>query len=318
MNDTGPNKKRSGEFVAAALTRRLAGPQTLAQWHELFPDEASCRQYLAGLRWAGGFECPHCAYAERADVSARWLFRCSACGVVCSPATGTAFDHSPLPLRTWLRGIWEIVRSDKGADPAAIARVMPSAREDLVRAWLMQLRHVYRRRRQDELLRGVVEVAKVPIEVALGSRPESQMASCMIAVAVEVRGGDLAGRTRVQRLSLGTLTSFVQAVVAPGSCVRTDAGPGYHQLRQSGYGHVVSLRPDGASMQHARQVAAILRLWMWSSNAIEQAWLDYYLAEFAFRLDARLQHTVNDRAALFNSILRLTLKQPPRSVSVVA
>jgi hypothetical protein len=300
-------KKRSGEFLNADMLVRLSGPQTLAQWHELFPDEASCRRYLAALRWPGGFACPTCEHAAAADVSQRALMRCSACGTVCSPTTGTALDDVRLPLRAWFRAIWEIARTESGADPAAIARVLPLPREDFVWGWLTRLRDVYRLmwRRQ---LHGVVEVAKVPVEV-LAHRGSSH---CMVAVAAEDRGSGLCGRIRVERLvtvDRGSITSFVQRAVAPGSCVRTTNWSGYSRLRSRGYGHIVALTADGSErLQHAAQIASLLRLWLRGTKTVTHARLDYYLDEFTYRLGIRLEDAANDRAALFNGILRLAVQ----------
>ena len=56
---------------------------------------------------------------------------------------------------------------------------------------------------------------------------------------------------------------------------------------------------------HARQVASLLRLWLWASRPVQLGRLDPYLDEFAFRFDANLRFAAHDRASRFDAVLRL-------------
>ena len=305
----GPSaKKRSGEHLIQALVARLRGPTSREHLDSMFPDEAACRTYLAALRWPDGFECPHCGSREGADASARGLLRCPHCAVVCSPTVHTLLETSPLPLRTWFQAIWGVVGREQGASPLAVGQLLP--RGDLVWGWLANLRAIYRQSWREQLC-GVVEVARVPVDVALGpSRDRRHMGHTVVVVAVEVKGSD-GGRVRIQRLGqvdAASMEGFVSRAVARGSTVRTSAWRGYGRLRALGYGHLRSLAPDGndeAEMRHAQQIASVLRLWLWTSDALELERLDYYLEEFAFRLNVRFRWPKSHPGSLFNEILRL-------------
>src|SRR5919112_5279156 len=102
----------------------LAEIKTVAEMIEAFRDEEACRRLLEALVWPSGRLCPACgcrrsiALAGR-DVGRRarpGLYQCSnsACRLQFTVTTRTPLHGTKLPLRTWLRGAWFILQSDKG------------------------------------------------------------------------------------------------------------------------------------------------------------------------------------------------------------
>jgi hypothetical protein len=81
---------------------------------------------------------------------------------VSSPTTGTALEHGDIPLPRVLAAIWWLARHESGADPEGVAHALGSSTEAAWR-WLRSLRDVYRVMWRDQL-RGVIELAKVPLE----------------------------------------------------------------------------------------------------------------------------------------------------------
>ncbi|MBM4351634.1 MAG: transposase, partial [Deltaproteobacteria bacterium] len=68
----------------------LAWRIILAQFEERFTSEVACLEYLASLRWPGGFVCPRCG-ANQAWRTKRWLWYCRNCGTQTSVTAGTIF-----------------------------------------------------------------------------------------------------------------------------------------------------------------------------------------------------------------------------------
>lgn len=304
--------KRSGQFLAENLSQRLRGPRTLADFKRLFVDDSSCRLYLTALRWPDGFVCPHCEDAAHAEATAHGLLSCTSCGVVCTPTTGTSLDRSPLPLTAWLRAIWELVSSESGADVRKLQGVLPVLRRELVVSWLRALQDVFEKIWR-EPLDGVVEIAKVPVEVIVrNERGRGRTRHAMVAIAVQKSGdGGLGVRVRaLPKVDDQAMLSFVRSAVAEGSTICTSAWRGYAKLSELGYEHVIAGEPDGDpdALTTIQQVATLLRVWLWSTHAIELDLLNYYLAEFTFRYTVRLHADTPDRDALFNALLELALE----------
>ena len=101
-------------------------PRTYQEFRSWFPEEATCREYLAGLRW------PHGVLVSR--LRQRWLLADGhrvvdvrvSCGLKTSATAGTIFHRSHTPLSTWFAAVW-FVTSQKnrgvGAGFAGRSRV---------------------------------------------------------------------------------------------------------------------------------------------------------------------------------------------------
>ena len=105
---------------------RNSWPQTWREVQERFGTEQACQDFLAELRWGGGFSCPRCN-GRRAWRTARGLYFCQKCHRQTSVQAGTLFQKSRIPLQTWFRAIWEIA-SNPGAITAEALQKMLGAR----------------------------------------------------------------------------------------------------------------------------------------------------------------------------------------------
>ena len=50
--------------MVANPVRGIDYPGTYQQLLAWFPDDPACLDYLAGLRWPGGFSCPACGHDQ--------------------------------------------------------------------------------------------------------------------------------------------------------------------------------------------------------------------------------------------------------------
>src|SRR5437870_4782303 len=93
---------------------------TLAQLMARFPDEQTCREHLQALRWPDGkVHCPRCGLSLKVyKVSVRpWSWVCKNCdkrGYRFSLTTGTVFENTKYPLRTWFQVLYLMLQSKKG------------------------------------------------------------------------------------------------------------------------------------------------------------------------------------------------------------
>lgn len=217
-------------------------------------------------------------------------------------------------MSCWLRGIWELVSHESGANTERLRKLLPGSDPELVLEWLDAVQLIFDKP-WSEPLTGLVELAKVPIELVVQDhRGRATSRHGMVAIAVEAKPRGELGAVRVRRLPRvdpQTMLGFVRSAVAPKTCIRTGPWRGYTSLRQRGYGHIVATRAEGDdAMTLVQQVASLLRLWLWSTRAVGMDRLDYYLSEFTFRFNARLHYAASDRTAMFDDILRLALDVP--------
>src|ERR1700676_2036595 len=260
-------------------------PKTLLELERRFSCEDTCAEYLAALRWPGGWVCPRCAGTDAWLVRRnRWL--CGCCRHEMSVTAGTVFQDSYLPLTIWFRAMWQITSQKNGISALGLQRVLGLG--SYKTAWM--LLHKLRRamvRPGRERLQGAVEVDEAywgaPEEGAVGRLTEDK---ALIAVAVE-EDRDGIGRIRLHRipnLTRATLHDFIAQSIEPGSTVRTDGLPAYLDL--VGYVHDRKGERDQQKgeplLPRLHRVIPLFKRWLIGTHqgAIGHDHLDDYLNEF--------------------------------------
>jgi transposase-like protein len=143
---------------------RFVRQMTLADFDRMFPGEESCWTYLYGRRWPVGVRCPRCfnehVYASKARP---WHWQCKQCGkdnrspYRFSLKTGTIFEETKKPLRTWFEVLHLMLTSKKGISAAQIHRLIGSGSYET--AWYMCMRLRAAMKDPDfKKLMGIVEV----------------------------------------------------------------------------------------------------------------------------------------------------------------
>ena len=201
-------------------------PKTLLELERRFSCEDTCAEYLAALRWPGGWVCPRCAGTEAWSIRRnRWL--CGFCRHEMSVTAGTVFQDSHLPLTIWFRAMWQITSQKNGISALGLQRVLGLGSYKTAWAMLHKLRRAMVRPGRDRL-DGVVEVDETywggEETGAIGRRTEIK---ALIIVAAQEDGKGI-GRIRLRsipNLTKATLHGFIVEAITPGSTVRTDGLP---------------------------------------------------------------------------------------------
>lgn len=287
------------------------------EFHEFFPDEASCRQYLERLRWPHGFVCPTCGQAGPWWRSARGLYVCWGCRSQASLTAGTLFEKTRKPLRHWFLAAWEVTSTKYGASALGLQQTLGLGSYRTAWAWLHKLRRAMVRPGRDQL-DGEVEVDEAyvgGVEEGVSGRETQEKA--IVAVAAEIRGHGI-GRIRlrvVPDVTGSALLPFIQEVVSPGCGVVTDGWRAYLGLTALGYRHRIYKIMHSSKHAHellprVHRVAALLKRWLLGTHqgAISNEHLPYYLDEFTFRFNRR---TSKARGLLFHRLLAQAVRTDP-------
>ena len=295
-------------------------PATFQQLRSWFPDDDACGEYLARLRWPGGFVCPHCDSAESWRTSSG-LWLCVKCRRKTSVTAGTILHRSRLPLTDWFAAVWFVTSQKNGVSALGLQRVLGFGSYQTAWAWLHKLRRAMVRPDRDDL-EGLVEVD----ETLVGAREFGRKTAgrgttnkAVVVIAVEMLNDQhRLGRVRLRHLrevSAASLCGFVAEVVTPGARVRTDGWNVYARLTADGYRHEVvnvvrSGDPAHVAMPGVHRVASLLKRWLAGTlhYGNSHAHLDYYLDEFTFRFNRRAAH---HRGLLFDRLLQQATHTDP-------
>jgi ISXO2-like transposase domain/Transposase zinc-ribbon domain len=306
-------------FADVLQWEHLPFPKSLRDFQRLFPDDDACARYLEGAKWPKGFVCPHCGEkGEPFRLATRTsVLTCRACRKQTSLTVGTVMQRTHTPLTTWFWAAYLVSSMTPGLSAVQFQRQLGLSRYETAFQILHKLRAGMVRPNRDpigaNLARGDhVEVDETYIGGAVRGEGRGVHADdkTLVIAAVEVRtrpakkgdkpmrrGGRYAGRLRLEiapNRGERALCGFVEAAVAPGAMVVTDAAPAYASLGKRGYAHLPVVEggnPDVAEeyLPVVHLVFSNLKAWLQGTHhgRVEPKHLQTYLNEFAFRFNRR-------------------------------
>lgn len=264
------------------------------EFEKQFATEEACKLYLEQLRWPEGFACPRCGGRE-AWKTGRGLWLCVRCRRQTSVTVGTIFERSRLPLLLWFRAMWHVTNQKNGASALTIQRLLGLGSYQTAWAWLHKLRRAMVRPGRDRL-EGLVEVDESYIGGERpGKRGRGARGKALVLLAVQLQRGNQIGRIRLAQVSDASgpsLLAAIQAMVMPGSEVKTDGCDGYNDLLRKGYRHLMVRQSAAVGddlLPACHRVASLLKRWLLGTHqgAVRHTHLGYYLDEFTFRFNRR-------------------------------
>jgi hypothetical protein len=311
---------------ASPFSKPIAGvdyPATFLDFQDRFSTDRKCLDYLAELRWPGGFICPKCT-GTTSWRTADNLWMCTTCSRRTSVTAGTIFDRTRTPMRTWFAAIWFVTAQKTGVSALGLQRVLGLKSYEIAWVWMHKLRRAMVVPERD-LLSGTVEVDETFVGGV--SRNKSGRASDKVAVmvAAESLGKNRIGRIRLEPTPAGklTLVDFGQRVIEPGSLIKTDGARDMRRFSGLGFEHeyftqLGSTVPAHIDLPAVHRVASLLKRWMIGTMhyGTSEEQLGYYLDEFTFRFNRRASKS---RGLLFYRLLQqcvVTTPQPIKSLVI--
>jgi transposase-like protein len=161
---------------------------TLRELMATFPTNESCKQFLMERRWQDGVvRCPKCGNPAVYKLNTRpfhWL--CKPCkNYRFSVISGTIFQDTKYPLKTWFEVLWQMLNSKKGVSALQIQRHIGSGSYET--AWYMCMR--LRASMHDPDFRQLMGIVEVD-EMFIGGKDKNRhwdKKSHMTAVSVPAR-----------------------------------------------------------------------------------------------------------------------------------
>jgi transposase-like protein len=271
-----------------------------------FPDEATCRQYLADRRWPDGVKCPRCGNEKVWALKTRpfhWV--CKKCGDTpyrFSVLVGTVFENTNVPIVTWFKVLYTMLQSKKGVSSRQIGRMFFGARSSLHTAWFVCHRLRAGMRGDDfKQLMGIVEVD----EMGLGGKDKNRhwdkeqhvtgLSGKTTVVGAIARKGNVVCQI-IENTDAATLNRFVRKAVSDRvSLVATDEHRGYDYLQAAGgFRHETVKHSENEYVRgevHTNNIESFWALFkrgvIGTYHNVSKKYLPLYLNEFQFRHNNR-------------------------------
>jgi transposase-like protein len=288
---------------------------TLSDFERAFPDEQTCWTYLFSRRWPDGIaRCARCAndhvYASKAHP---WHWQCKKCGANnrapyrFSLKTGTIFEETKLPLRSWFKTLLLMLTSKKGISALQIHRLLGTG--SYRSAWYICMRLRAGMRDPDfRKLLGIVEVD----ETYIGGKEKNKHRNKRInqrgtagktaVIGAISRKGNVVCKM-IENTDTETLTRFVRLAVSDKvSLVATDEHSGYRLLKWVMPHQTVS-HSSGEYVRGEIHTGSIDSFWallkrgiIGTYHNVSKKYLPLYLNEFQFRFNNRHEADIFGKA----------------------
>ncbi len=289
-------------------------PMTLGEFQRRFSTEKACIEYLIGVRWPQGFECPHCGEKKAYRIGLR-KFRCLRCHRDISVTAGSVLQDSHIPLCYWFWAAYFMSTLTPGISALQLQKQLGIGSYRTALSLCRRLRRAMVNPDREPLM-GTIEIDDAyvggPEKKRTGRGAEGKVP---IIVAVENRG-DHTGRIRlamVPDVSHDSINRFVLDTIFPGSQINTDGWRGYEDLKCLGYKHRPKIQGVGERaaiiLPWVHRVIGNLKTWLRGTHhGVDPEYLQSYLDEFTFRYNRR---KVREHAFLSLLILSTKLKPLP-------
>ena len=277
----------------------------LSQLTALFPTEDACKEFLFKHRWPDGkVACPRCGSDKVYKLVHRpWHWQCHQCakkGYRFSLITGTVFENTKYPLKTWFTVAFMMLHSKKGMSALQIKRMVFHDKASYETVWYMctRIRAAMNNEEFSQLM-GIVEVDETYVGGLNRNRHYNKKqkgrgpSGKTTVIGAISRKGNVVCKV-IEDTSTETMSRFVRRTVADKvDLVATDEGAGYQKLHQAFPHDTVDHKAHEyvRGNVHTNNIESFWSLLkrgiMGSYHKVSKKYLPLYLAEFSFRHNHR-------------------------------
>jgi len=293
------------------MTKTTKPTLTWGQLDRQFRTDEDCKRFLLGVRWPDGNPaCPRCQDKQRVyKTSDPFRFKCKACakdGYKFSVLTGTVFENTNVPLKTWFKVAFLMLSSKKGVSALQVHRMIDpvrGAKGSYKTAWYMCMRIRAAMADGDFLggLAGEIEVDETYIGGSDKNRHRNKKKGTGMTAGAKVpvigaisRKGNVVCQV-LNRVTGTMMDDFVKRAVSSNvSLVATDEHSGYARLSQAGFPHETVTHSKGEYVRGHVHTANLDSFWsllkrgvVGTYHKVSRDHLPLYLNEFSWRHNHR-------------------------------
>jgi len=282
---------------------------TIFEFQQKFPNESSCMEYLAELKWPNGFECPQCRHTKYCKGEKDYIRQCTRCNYLASPTSGTLFHKIKFPLLKAFYIVYFMSTNSKGISTTELSRKLGLRQKT---CWLFKLKVMHAMKSSGKYkIEGKAEVDETVVggqeEGVVGRKNNKKK---LVVFAVERKGKGISrlyGKV-IPNSSSKELGAFMKTYISLEASIKTDEWTGYVPLKKE----FVNLEqvPSGKKGENFPDLhRAIMGFKGWLRGIHHHAdYLQEYIDEYTYRFNRNFM-----KEKIFENLMKRMISYSPHT-----
>lgn len=280
---------------------------SLFEFQERFPDDQACMEYLASIKWPGGFHCEKCEHPKYCKGKLEQTRQCTSCGYQATPTSGTLFHKVKFPLLKAFYIIYFMSTNKKGITSTELSRKLNLRQKT---CWYFRKKVTQAMKSSKQYpMEGIVEIDEMVIgqqEEDVKGRENDKKKLVIVAIEKKGKGVSRMYARVVKNGSKQAFEPFFEEHISKKAEIRTDGWSTYKSFKKE-YPNLIQVKSGkkGENFNDMHRVIMMLKGWMRGMHhSVDH--LQDYLDEYAYRFN---RSTMD--GAIFDNLLTRAVRHSP-------
>ena len=258
---------------------------TLFEFQKKFPDNDSCQNFLAEMKWPDGFKCERCQNTKYCRGKLFHTRQCTKCRYQATPTSGTLFHKVKFPMLKAFYIVYYMSTNKQGIASTELSRKLGLRKKT---CWLFQ----------QKVMKAMVSSGKYPLigkvevdETVVGQQEEGVVGrqnnrKKQVVLAIEKKGKGVSRMYAREIDNAGSkqLKPFFQDHISPEATIKTDNWRGYIPLKEK-YPYLIQIESGkkGKNFPELHRTIMMFKAWLRGiHHSVDnlQAYIDQYCYRF--------------------------------------
>jgi len=286
---------------------------TIFEFQEQFPDNDSCQNYLAEMKWPDGFKCERCGHSRYCAGKLAHTRQCTKCKYQATPTSGTLFHKVKFPLLKAFYIVFYMGTSKKGIASTELSRKLGLRQKT---CWLFQ----------QKVMKAMASSGKYPLigkvevdETVVGQQEEGVVGrqnnrKKQVVLAIEKKGkgvGRMYARV-IDNAGSKQLKPFFRDHISPQAMIKTDKWRGYMPLKKQ-YPNLLQIDSGkkGKNFPDLHRTIMMFKAWLRGiHHSVDN--LQAYLDQYCYRFNRSQM-----KGAIFDNLLARMVEHSPCPYNII-